>query len=291
MIDLIKNKYGYYEVKNKPSKEELEEYYSKKYYQNEAGSYQKEYSKDELDYFKNKLKEDYFLVEKYSQSNVNKSLLDIGSGEGFTLKFYKDKNWNVVGLDFSRHGCKLQNPDCIEDVIVGDIYSKIDELIHQQKKYDLINMQHLLEHVIDPEELMNKIKKLLKKDGLVSITVPNDFSPIQNIALDRGKIRDKFWIVVPDHLSYFNKEGLKKFLTANGFKILFLKSSFPIDIFLLNDHSNYVINKSLGKQAHYARLIFEELINNNDREKINHFYHILSEFGIGRDLKVLATLS
>ena len=52
-----KNKYGYYELTNKPSEDELEEYYQKKYYQEEKGSYQSGYSKEEIRYILNKIEQ------------------------------------------------------------------------------------------------------------------------------------------------------------------------------------------------------------------------------------------
>ena len=40
---ITKNKYGFFEVEKKPSQQELEEYYEKKYFQTGKGSYQKKY--------------------------------------------------------------------------------------------------------------------------------------------------------------------------------------------------------------------------------------------------------
>ena len=42
------NKYGFYSLINKPSPEELKDYYEKKYYQNAAGNYEQQYSESEL---------------------------------------------------------------------------------------------------------------------------------------------------------------------------------------------------------------------------------------------------
>ena len=48
---IIKNNYGYYEVRNKPRESELNEYYSKKYYQDEKGNYSHFYNENDLKYF------------------------------------------------------------------------------------------------------------------------------------------------------------------------------------------------------------------------------------------------
>ena len=41
---------GYYQQKNKPSINEIQEYYSKKYYQEVTGSYEHDYFKNEIKY-------------------------------------------------------------------------------------------------------------------------------------------------------------------------------------------------------------------------------------------------
>ncbi len=79
---VIKNKYNFYELKEKPSGEELELYYSKKYYQTSQSSYQKKYSDQEIIYIKNKIEQKYSIILDIFDLKENPCLLDIGSGEG-----------------------------------------------------------------------------------------------------------------------------------------------------------------------------------------------------------------
>ena len=46
---------GFWEIAKKPTSEELQKYYANKYYQEANGSYELEYTQDELNYFKAKL--------------------------------------------------------------------------------------------------------------------------------------------------------------------------------------------------------------------------------------------
>ena len=52
--EVIKRKFGYYQLKDKPTNEELSDYYANKYYQEGVGSYEIEYSDVEIKYIKNK---------------------------------------------------------------------------------------------------------------------------------------------------------------------------------------------------------------------------------------------
>ncbi|MCP4179651.1 MAG: class I SAM-dependent methyltransferase [bacterium] len=247
---VIETKYGYFELKKKPTSTELKNYYSKLYYQNQNAHYQKSYSECELEHFNSKISQTYYKIcDLLPNSLNNASLLDIGCGEGFFLKFFKEKKWKISGIDFSNYGCKTHNIDCLENLIVGNVYDEIDNLINFKKKYDVIIAKNLLEHVINPEAFIIKIKKLLSSHSILVVEVPNDFSPIQSTAINNGKITEEFWIGYPDHISYFNRKGLKKLLETNGYETCSMQTDFPIDLFLLNDSSNYIKNKAVGKHA------------------------------------------
>lgn len=81
MTKIIKNKYGFFEVKNKPTSDELSSFYSEKYYQNPTGQYQNSYSNDEIKFFSNKAKVALKTITRINTSV--KSLFEIGCGEGF----------------------------------------------------------------------------------------------------------------------------------------------------------------------------------------------------------------
>ena len=51
-----------------------------------------------------------------------KTLFDIGCGEGFFMKEMEKLGWKVQGCDFSNEGIKNQNPYLISKVEFGDIY-------------------------------------------------------------------------------------------------------------------------------------------------------------------------
>ena len=45
---MSKNEYGFFEIKNKPNKEELQKYYTNKYFQEAMGGYDLSYDKAEI---------------------------------------------------------------------------------------------------------------------------------------------------------------------------------------------------------------------------------------------------
>ena len=154
---LKRTRLGYLEVVNKPTSEELNSYYSNKYYQEAMGSYEKSYSNEELKYIKLKIKQHSYLIEQLTKKTKGK-LLDVGCGEGFTLKYYVEKQWQVKGIDFSRAGLEQQNPDMLDYVDIGNFYEILSQYQGNNNQYDIIWLNNVLEHVLDPVNLLIDLK-------------------------------------------------------------------------------------------------------------------------------------
>jgi len=280
--NIIKNKYGYYEVDPKPTQKELEEFYEKKYYQNDQGAYQKTYSTNEIEYFDNKNKQKHHELSKLLKVDLTYCLLDIGCGEGFTLKYFNNNGWNVKGLDYSNAGMLQHNPELINFMVTGDIYKNIETLTPES--FDVIWLDNVLEHVISPQELLNKCHSLCKPNGIIVIEVPNDFSSLQLKAKELNFIETDFWVVLPDHLSYFNLNGLNLLAESCGWEYATAMSDFPIDFNLFNINSNYVRDKSTGKGSHEQRVMLDNLMSEISVEKANDFFKSLANLGLGRQI-------
>jgi 2-polyprenyl-3-methyl-5-hydroxy-6-metoxy-1,4-benzoquinol methylase len=281
-IEIKKNSFGYFEVDNKPSKAELANYYSTKYYQSGAASYELSYSKEEVEYFLNKIEEKVYVALGLTTLDQSSSVLDIGCGEGWVLNYFKTKQVPVTGIDYSSYGCSKFNPHCVDDLIEGDLYGNLNMLINEGKKYDLVWLDNVLEHVLDPLDLLQKAEKLLASNGVLMVEVPNDYSVLQNHLLEKGHIDREYWVAYPDHLSYFNKDGLNNLASSAGLKSVFSMGDFPIDINLLNSNTNYTKDKTKGKSCYLSKVEFENLVHKQKMDAVVNFYKSLMDLGIGR---------
>jgi len=282
--------FDYLELANKPTQEELNKYYAEKYFQQALPkNYSNTYSDDELGLITKKLEQRFSAIIESKPSSEFNTFLDVGCGEGFSLKFFLDKGYKVKGLDFSDDGIKRNNPSCMAYFKAGDVFKSLESEIKSGNKYDVIWLQNVLEHVLEPVDLLKKLNLLVSDIGVLVVTVPNDFSSVQKRALEAGYIQNEFWVVSPDHISYFNVSSLQDVVNKTGWKSADTLSDFPIDWFLFNEKSNYVKDSSCGKSAHLARIELEMLVSQNSLEDINNFYRSLAKIGMGRNITTILT--
>lgn len=275
-------------MKNLPTSNELEKFYSDFMRDDltRPKNYQINYTKKEREHIKllNELRIHAILKIRKKWNTKKISLLEIGVGEGFTIAHAASKGWSVHGIDFSSSGIKRFNPTIISKIEFGNAY---DILKNTKRKYDLCMINNVLEHVIDPREVLKYLRRVLEKNGLIALTVPNDFSDIQKTALKLHHIKNKFWIDPPEHLHYFNTKNIQKFLNNQKFKIHDMYSSFPIDFFLYHPGSNYIENEKNGKGVHQARIELEVLLSKSGIENYHKLCQSFANCNVGRNFTVI----
>ena len=118
---------GFRTVEPKPTASELKAFYRDGYFQ--AGAYSAEYTREELDHKLLPFQEASAIVDARSVGGPTRRMLDVGCGEGFSLKHFSDLGWRVSGLDFTSEGVERRNPDLRDEVQFGDLYELLDQRI------------------------------------------------------------------------------------------------------------------------------------------------------------------
>ena len=283
------SRYGFYELSQKYRKQ-MKEFYSDEYYQDEHALY-KHTEYDELDMVqkRNHYATKLYVLEKWGgYTERSYSFLDVGAGEGYALAFFDNKGWKVAGIDFSSYGIREHNPSMLQYLYQGDFYKKIEEIAVKGMSFDFINADYVLEHLPEPESFFEELKKVAHKGTIVCVTVPNDFSRIQKLAFDMGKIDDAFWVSreTSEHFNYFSIETLCALGLESGFGKVVALSDWPIDFFLLHDGTNYTRNGSLGHDCHVACASLENALYADSMERTVELFMALANAGIGREISV-----
>jgi 2-polyprenyl-3-methyl-5-hydroxy-6-metoxy-1,4-benzoquinol methylase len=280
------NAWGYHELRFKPDKSALKAYYEERYYQDEIRTHRASYSEQELQYRHNKCAQKAMLAERHWQhaKPVNPTLLDIGAGEGFVMNYFAQVGYAVVGIDYSQQGCKNHHPHLLNQLRTGDIEEVIAQVVQEGATFDLVVLDNVLEHLLDAGWVLSHIAALLNPGGLLIIEVPNDFSFVQNHLLANQTIPKPFWVASPDHISYFNADGLNQLLASHGFDNKEILGDFPIDLFLFNERTNYVTDKQAGKSCHQARIDIENLLHQHNPQATLDMYASMGKLGLGRQI-------
>ena len=152
--------------------------------------------------------------------------------------------------------------------------------------FDAINISEVLEHVIDPIEILKNCYNLLKDDGVLFLMVPNEFNQLQLANNEINPESSNYWVVPDHHYNYFNFDSINNVLEKANFKSFKTEVSFPIEFSLLAG-VNYVEDRDKGKISHgYVKQLELNLVNNGYRSLKRELYESMAKIGLGRDLMV-----
>lgn len=211
------------------------------------------------------------------------TLIEIGSGPGFFLETAAARGFTAIGVEPSRQAAAFAQGRslCVHN------RSFADAVAHGLPQADVIAATNVLEHIADPIETLTAACALLKSGGVMCLTVPNDFSPLQ-IAAQDGKGHAPWWIAPPHHLNYFDFDSLEALLARLGLAPVQRLTSFPMEAFLLMG-DDYVSDAATGKACHRRRMNFDLAFEAAGIGEVRRrLYGALAAAGIGREATVIA---
>ena len=279
---------GWRMAQPRPTPDELKAFYADEYFQASHGTYAADYTETELAHRDLIARALLFAVETARGGVRGGRFLEVGCGEGWLLAAANTAGFEVSGLDFSDDGLKRFHPDLLPRATFGDAFDNLERLIDAGAQFDVASMEHVLEHVLEPERLLQRLPRLIAPGGVCAITVPNDFSPLQLAAREAGCVDRDFWLAPPQHLNYFDTRSLTALLDRLGFEVRLAYASFPIDWFLMHPGSNYVADPAAGKPAHRARMAIDLMLAEAGLPAYLALGQALFGCGAGRSLTVIA---
>ena len=284
------NEYGYYELRHKNTRQERRESFEEHYFQEEvSATYQKEYAPEELRFILNQIDEKAYVIEQnLVKTNVDVkgeySLLDIGCGEGFLLQFFHDKGKRVKGIDTGSYAISCVHPEMLPFFEKGDMEDVLPAMSENGETFDVINSDRVLDMVDDVDVCLDAIKKVMHEQSILVIKVANNYSNLQRMLLQKGEMKEEYWLDDPGHTGYMNREGMIARLNANGFTCLDFYADTFIDFQLVNPFSNYYEKPETGKAAHQCAVCLENLFHDISVERTVEIYRMLGEMGFGREI-------
>ena len=182
------------------------------------------YDKKNADYFSN-IRLD--LIDLINKDSKNLKVLEIGAAYGATLYYLKQNGiaGEAVAVDLFEDKNNKQNYKQVDHFIFGNIEEI--ELNQYNNYFDLILLPDVLEHLLEPKPVLNKLKNYLKHDGEIIVSMPNirHYSAINKIFF-KGDFRyEESGIFDYTHLRFYCRKNIKELLETSGYRVVKQQSS------------------------------------------------------------------
>ncbi|MBV7441898.1 class I SAM-dependent methyltransferase [Weeksellaceae bacterium TAE3-ERU29] len=214
----------------KPFTNELSKYYDSKEYISHTDS-----NKTFIDSLYQKVKQ-YNL--KYKKNIITKSfqpknVLDYGCGTGSFVEYLNQNGIKAFGYEPNENALELAKNK------IGDNLLNEDEVF--AKKYDVITLWHVLEHIPNYDLILKSLIECLTPNGKLIIAIPNYKSY-------DAKFYKNYWAAydVPRHLWHFSKESIKYIAKDFGMIIDNIKPMYFDAFYVSLLSEKYKGNNSLG---------------------------------------------
>jgi 2-polyprenyl-3-methyl-5-hydroxy-6-metoxy-1,4-benzoquinol methylase len=209
-----------------------------------------------------------FLFEHLSTYCDKGRLLDIGAASGAYVRAAVDKGWEAHGIELSPSAVKFAKDYWKVDLMQGTL----EDAHFQDNFFDAIILIHTLEHLPHPLKTLKAINRILKRTGILCVSVPNIAS------YKAKKLGEKWWALKPaEHLFFFSPKTLK---------LLFKRAEF--DIIRIDTSISVVDLEGIQKIGLPAREGFRTFINRYLAVPKSAIRHALGKILQGEGIEILA---
>ncbi len=149
------------------------------------------------------------ILNKLRAYTSGKALLEVGIGEGCLLAVALEMGYQPDAVEIVRASAQT-----VADILQIPIWNGDFLDYHPDKRYSVIIMGDVIEHVTDPEKALKNARRLLADDGVLWLSTPNFEGSFTRLM----KFQDPMWLE-PQHISYFSFAGLQALAEKCGFTV------------------------------------------------------------------------
>lgn len=161
-------------------------------------------------------------------SEKNKTLLDVGCGNGSMANLFIEQGYNVYGTDASETGisqARIKHPGrfFLQDLTKDELPNELTSI-----NFDTIISTEVVEHLYDPRNYIAFCKKVLEKNGGGEIILSTPYHGyLKNLVMAASGTLDKHFTALWDggHIKFWSRATLTKLLTEQGFRVTEFKGS------------------------------------------------------------------
>lgn len=212
----------------------------------------------------------WYILEEIEKEKP-KTVLETGCGRGFymhSLTFFPDIK-EIHGIDVNDKYLAVAKKH-ITDKRVHLRNASIYELPYPDNSFDAVICSEVLEHLSDDAAALKEIRRVLKKNGVLLVSVPNQhfsflWDPLNWLLMkifNTHVHKDIWWLagIWADHERLYTREQLREVVEDAKFKIerteMVVTSCWPFSHFALYGIGKNIVER-LGASA-FDRFNFEE---------------------------------
>jgi 2-polyprenyl-3-methyl-5-hydroxy-6-metoxy-1,4-benzoquinol methylase len=138
-------------------------------------------------------------------------VVDIGSNDGSLLRFVKDREARILGIDPAEQIAKAATEAGIPTLARFFSIALANDIVRQQGQADVVISNNTIANIDELGVFFAGIGALLAKDGILVIETQYGLDVLTKSLLD---------VVYHEHVSYFAVKPMQRFLRANGFELI-----------------------------------------------------------------------
>ena len=114
-------------------------------------------------------------INEYVGDLTGKHIVDVGCGGGILAEALAKKNAKVLGIDMAEASLKTAKLHLLESGLSVEYRCKTVEALASEnaQQFDVVTCLEMLEHVPDPQSIIQACSSLVKQDGWVFISTLN----------------------------------------------------------------------------------------------------------------------
>lgn len=155
-------------------------------------------------------KERVDLISSHIKLNKKPKILDVGCGTGWFLQVAKESGFEIYGQELGKELAQWTSKR-----LGIEIWDCPLNKVNTEKRFEVITIFDVIEHVKDPLLLIMSAKKILANKGIIVIFTPNFDSLAISIMKERSNL-----IVPTEHLVYFTKNSIIKLAEKSKMEVL-----------------------------------------------------------------------
>lgn len=206
------------------------------------------------------------------------ALLDVGCATGeFLQGMRRQGGWQVHGVELTPEVAQIARDRHQLDIFTGTL----EQAAYPAKRFDVVTLWDVLEHLYDPAATLREIHRILKDDGILLIRVPN-------LASWDARLFGRYWagLDAPRHLYIYTPQTLTQLLRQNGFCVREHRGASSAYIY-------FVLSVQFRLNGHMvaprAKRLLLGILNHPAAQLVSApFFYLLSRFS---NMSVLMTIA